>query len=54
MKITNLDNYSLLEYYQGAIKDRHYNPSSISHNDSEFSLSELEDEIMRRMDGNDE
>lgn len=54
MKITKLDNYVLLEYYQGAIKDSHYNPSYINHNKSDFSLSELENEIMRRMDGNND
>jgi len=54
MKITKLDNYTLLEHYQDAIKSFHYNPTDTDYNQSGFSLDELEDEILRRMSNYDE
>lgn len=50
-QINNLTNEQLLDYYKDAICDKHYNPSNELYNKSIFSLSELEEEILKRMEG---
>ena len=50
-QINNLTNEQLLDYYKDAICDKHYNPSGESFNVSGFSLYELEEEILKRMEG---
>jgi hypothetical protein len=40
--------YQLLEHFENAACDLNYNPTPNSFNKSEFSLSELREEIIRR------
>lgn len=47
--IKKLNNNALLYYYNQAIRNSHYNPSDTNYNDSGFTESELEDEVLLRM-----
>lgn len=49
MKIEKLNNYLLLAYYDDAIRDENYNPSDMLYNDSGFTLNELREELLRRI-----
>jgi hypothetical protein len=47
--IESLSDYNLVGSFKNAVCDDNYNPTSTPYNDSGFSLDELENEILRRM-----
>ena len=48
--IKRVSNYDLLDYYSDAVREDNYNPTSESYNKSNFSLDELKNELLIRLD----
>ena len=48
-KLEDMSNQSLLDFYENAIRDDHYQPYGDKLNTSQYSLSELETELERRL-----
>lgn len=49
-KLEDMSNQSLLEFFENAVRDDHYQPYGEKLNTSNYSLSELETEIEKRLD----
>jgi hypothetical protein len=49
-KIEDIGNLCLIEHFKDAVMDNNYNPSSEPYNKSVFTLEELEQEVLRRVD----
>lgn len=47
--ISKLDSSTLFEYYEDAIRDDHYNPTSNSYNTSGFSYEKIRTELLNRL-----
>lgn len=50
MKLREMTNYQLLSHYNEAVCDSNYNPSSKDYNQSGYTLEQLENEILNRME----
>lgn len=44
-----LTNYELIEHFENAVRDNHYQPTSKKCNESDFSYDELKSEIEKRL-----
>lgn len=49
LKISDLKDNILLDYYEDEVKDQHYHPYGDKLNQSGFKYNELRDEILSRM-----
>lgn len=48
-KLEDMSNESLLDFFEKAIRDDHYSPYSEKLNNSNYTLSELETELEKRL-----
>ena len=49
-KIEKLTNHELINYFDDAIRDAHYQPTEYKCNNSGFSSYELKTELLRRLE----
>lgn len=49
-KIEKLTNHELMDYFDDAIRDDHYQPTAHKCNHSGFSSDELKTELLRRLE----
>lgn len=49
MSVKDLTNEELIEYFEDAVRDNNYNPTSKNYNNSGFTYDELRYEIFSRL-----
>ncbi len=47
--IKKLSNEQLIDFFEAIVRERHYNPSSVKYNQSDFSYEELKSELIERI-----